>query len=98
MARQPIWRMTCPTIATGVNGRGLPDSAQADRQAFRGDVEPLTPQDSLERAVEVFAENDLQEVPVVNTRPDNKLVGMVRRTDIARAYLRRVHAEKTQVE
>jgi CBS-domain-containing membrane protein len=60
--------------------------------------EPLMPQDSLERAIEVFAENDLQEVPVVNARPDNKLVGMVRRTDIARAYLRRVHADKTQVE
>jgi CIC family chloride channel protein len=65
---------------------------------MRDDIEPLTPQDSLERAIEVFAENDLQEVPVVNARPDNKLVGMVRRTDIARVYLRRVHAQQTQAE
>jgi CIC family chloride channel protein len=60
---------------------------------MRDDVKPLTPADPLERAIEVFAENDLDELPVVQASTDGMLVGMVRRTDIARAYLRRVHAQ-----
>jgi CIC family chloride channel protein len=61
---------------------------------MRGNVKPLTPELTLEEAVELFAENDLPELPVVTTDRDRTLVGMVRRTDIAKAYLRRVHAPR----
>jgi chloride channel protein, CIC family len=61
---------------------------------MRGDVDPLTPSDPLERAVELFTENDLPELPVVASRQDLTLVGMVRRTDIARRYLRLVHGSR----
>jgi CBS domain-containing protein len=59
---------------------------------MRPNVKPLALDDSLERAVELFAENDLSELPVV-AAPEKKLLGMVCRTDVARAYLRRVHAQ-----
>jgi CIC family chloride channel protein len=60
---------------------------------MRQAIKPLTLDDSLERAVELFAENDLPELPVVGALEGNKLLGMTRRTDVARAYLRRVHAQ-----
>jgi CIC family chloride channel protein len=60
---------------------------------MRSGVKPLRLDDSLERAVELFAENDLSELPVVASADGRKLLGMVRRTDVARAYLRRVHAQ-----
>jgi CIC family chloride channel protein len=59
---------------------------------MRGGVKPLTADDPLERAVELFVENDLPELPVVKGAADRAYLGVVRRTDIARAYLRRVHA------
>jgi CIC family chloride channel protein len=57
----------------------------------RGNVKPLRPDHSIERAVELFAENDLPELPVVSEDGRQRFLGMIRRTDIARAYLRRVH-------
>jgi CIC family chloride channel protein len=64
---------------------------------MRGTVRPLTAEQSLERAAELFVENDLSELPVVSSDGDGKLVGMVRRTDMARAYLRRVHAQRSGI-
>ncbi len=58
---------------------------------MRSDVKPLTPEDSLDQAVEMFVVNDLPELPVVRADDRKTLIGAVRRTDIARAYLRRVH-------
>ncbi|MFL5243003.1 MAG: chloride channel protein [Gemmataceae bacterium] len=63
---------------------------------MRTDVKPLMPQSSIERAVELFAENDLPELPVVISEPEKKLLGMMRRTDITRAYLQRVHGKEAQ--
>jgi CIC family chloride channel protein len=60
---------------------------------MRAGVKPLQTGDSLERAVELFAENDLSELPVVESASVKRLLGMVRRTDVARSYLRRVHAQ-----
>ena len=60
---------------------------------MRSNLKPLTPELTLEEAVELFAENDLPELPVVNTNRERTLLGMVRRTDIAKAYIRRVHAQ-----
>src|SRR5262249_22696404 len=61
---------------------------------MRSSVKPLTPDHPLERAVEIFADNDLPELPLVKSRRDKNFVGMVRRTDIARAYLRSVHGQR----
>jgi CIC family chloride channel protein len=55
---------------------------------MRTDIEPLTPDDPLERAQELFVENDLLVLPIVNDLVDRKLIGMIRRFDIANAYLR----------
>ena len=60
---------------------------------MRSGVQPLTPDDRLDRAMELFAENDLPELPVVASDDGRRLLGMVRRTDVAKAYLRRVHAQ-----
>jgi chloride channel protein, CIC family len=64
---------------------------------MRSGVRPLRTQDSLERAVEIFAENDLPELPVVDGSDGSKLLGMIRRTDVAKAYLRRVHTQNSQL-
>jgi len=64
---------------------------------MRSNIKPLTPELTLEEAVELFAENDLSELPVVNTNRERTLLGMVRRTDIAKAYIRRVHAPRAAV-
>ena len=64
---------------------------------MRSNIKPLTPELTLEEAVELFAENDLSELPVVNTNRERTLLGMVRRTDIAKAYIRRVHAPRAGV-
>jgi CBS domain-containing protein len=58
---------------------------------MRTDVRPLTPDDTLARAQELFVENDLPALPVLRDRRQPEFMGMVRRHDIARAYLRRVH-------
>jgi CIC family chloride channel protein len=57
---------------------------------MRTEVNPLHPEDPLDRAAELFAENNLEALPVVSGA-DSCLVGMVRRSDIAKTYLRHVH-------
>ncbi|HEY4328477.1 MAG TPA: chloride channel protein, partial [Phycisphaerae bacterium] len=56
---------------------------------MRAHIIPLNPDDGLDRAVELFVENNLEALPVVDKA--KKILGVVRRADIARAYLRRVH-------
>ncbi len=58
---------------------------------MRSDVQPLTPNDTLDRALELFVENDLLAVPVVTDLAERRLLGMVNRFDISSAYLRYVH-------
>jgi CIC family chloride channel protein len=58
---------------------------------MRSDVQPLTPEDTLDRAQELFVENDLLTLPIVNDLQRRQVIGMVRRFDIASAYLRRLH-------
>ncbi len=55
------------------------------------DVRPLTPDDTLDRALELFVENDLLALPVVDDLKNRRLVGVVRRFEIASAYLQHVH-------
>jgi CIC family chloride channel protein len=56
-----------------------------------GQVRPLTPNDTLDRAQELFIENDLLALPVVNDLEQRKVIGIVRRFEIASAYLRHIH-------
>ena len=58
---------------------------------MRSDIRPLTPDDTLDRALELFVENDLLALPVVSDLVTRRVVGMVRRFDISSAYLRHVH-------
>ena len=60
-------------------------------------VQAMTVDDSLERAVELYAEGELPELPVIEDIQGRKLVGMLKRTEVARAYIRRVHAQVTPV-
>lgn len=63
---------------------------------MRLDVTPLLPEDRLDRALEHFVENDLPALPMVNNLLDLKLSGMVRRFDIASAYVGRIHKPDTE--
>ena len=58
---------------------------------MRSDIQPLTPDDTLDRALELFVENDLLALPVVNDLKTRQVIAMVRRFDIASAYLRHIH-------
>ena len=58
---------------------------------MRTDVQPLTPEDTLDRALELFVENDLLTLPVVTSLDERRVIGMVSRFDISSAYLRHVH-------
>ena len=55
---------------------------------MRAQVTPLTPEDSLETALELFVENELPALPIVNNVAERRLLGLVRRSDVAGAYLR----------
>ncbi len=56
----------------------------------RGDVIPLQPDDPLDRAQELFVENDLLALPIVSDLESRRVIGMMRRFDISNAYLRRL--------
>ncbi len=58
---------------------------------MRGDVTPLRSDDRLDRALELFVENDLPALPVVDKFADGRIVGIVKRSDVATTYLRHVH-------
>jgi len=58
---------------------------------LRSDIVPLTPDATLDRALELFVENDLLTLPVVTSPVERKVIGMVSRFDISSAYLRHVH-------
>jgi CIC family chloride channel protein len=57
---------------------------------MRTDVRPLTPDDTLDRALELFVENDLLALPVVDDLKQRRVIGIVHRHEISSAYLRRV--------
>jgi CIC family chloride channel protein len=59
---------------------------------MRSEVTPLRADDHLDRAMELFAESDLLALPVVE-EGTGKVVGIVRRADIAESYLRSLHGE-----
>jgi CIC family chloride channel protein len=60
---------------------------------MRTEVDPLTPEDRLDRAMELFVEQDLLALPVVNDLKQRAVVATARRADIAQAYLRHVQGQ-----
>lgn len=54
-------------------------------------IQPLTPDDTLDRAQELFIENDLLALPVVDNLEQRQVIGIARRFEIASAYLRHIH-------
>jgi CIC family chloride channel protein len=58
---------------------------------MRTNVVPLSPSDSLDRALELFVENDLRALPIVNNLKDRNVLGMITRTEVTSSYLRRLH-------
>jgi hypothetical protein len=43
--------------------------------------------------MQLFAENELPVLPVVDGSIQNRVIGLVRRSDLAKAYLRKLHGE-----
>ena len=58
---------------------------------MRSDVRPLTPDETLDRALELFVENDVLALPIVADSKHRQVIGMIRRQEIAAAYLRHMH-------
>lgn len=72
----------------------LPFIVAAD--LMRTDLTPLHADDRLDRAVELFVENDLVALPVVDGTLDRRVIGMVKRTDVSSTYLRHVHGNSSE--
>jgi CBS domain-containing protein len=58
------------------------------------EVIPLTPEDPLDQAMELFVESDLLALPVVEGPGSHRVLGIVKRADISGSYLR--HLQGTQ--
>jgi CIC family chloride channel protein len=58
---------------------------------MRGSIQPLRPDDRLDRALELFVESNLLALPVVDVCPGGRVLGVVKRADISSTYLRHVH-------
>jgi CBS domain-containing membrane protein len=73
------------------NARSLVLTADLMREG----ITPLRPGDRLDRALELFVEHDLLALPVVDD--GQRVIGLVRRYDVASAYLRHVHGPAQSV-
>ncbi len=58
---------------------------------MRSDIRPLHPEDRLDLGMQLFAESDLLVLPVVDGSTQNRVIGLVRRSDLSKAYLRKLH-------
>jgi CIC family chloride channel protein len=58
---------------------------------MRTDITPLQPEDQLDRALELFVESDRLTLPVVDGTAEQRVIGIVRRSDVSSTYLRHVH-------
>ncbi len=57
---------------------------------MRSDIVPLRPDDRLDQALEMFVDSGLMVLPVVDGTPEQRVVGLVNRSDLSRLYLRSV--------
>jgi chloride channel protein, CIC family len=69
------------------------DALVVANDLMRSDVTPLKSRDSLDHALELFVENDQPELPLVDDGEVPRVIGIVRRSEISRAYLRYLHGE-----
>jgi CIC family chloride channel protein len=53
-------------------------------------VEPLSPDEPLDEAMEQFVESDLLALPVVDREDGNRVLGIVKRADLSGTYLRQI--------
>jgi hypothetical protein len=58
---------------------------------------PLHRGDPLDLALELFVENNLLELPVVDETPHRRVIGIVTRADVSGTYLRHVHGIRNLV-
>jgi CIC family chloride channel protein len=65
---------------------------------MRSDIVPLKATDRLDRALEIFVEDDVLSLPVVDESADQCVIGIVKRADISSMYLRYVHGEPTRLD
>jgi chloride channel protein, CIC family len=63
---------------------------------MRTDVAPLHADDRLDRAAELFVKNDLVALPVVDGTQERRVIGLVKRTDLASTYLRHVQGDSSK--
>jgi len=63
---------------------------------MRGDVVPLHAGDPLDYALELFVENNLLELPVVDETPQRRVIGIVKRADVSSTYLRHVQGMRNR--
>ena len=57
---------------------------------MRSDVTPLEPDEWLDRTLELFVESALLSLPVADGSAERRAVGIVKRVDVSKAYLRYV--------
>jgi CIC family chloride channel protein len=58
---------------------------------MRSDITPLRASDPLDRALELFVENDYPELPLVEEGTTPRVIGIVKRSDISAVYVRYLH-------
>lgn len=79
-------------LATVFEATQLPDvkSVVVAADLVQANVEPLSPGDDLEQAMQAFVLYDVLALPVVDNTADGALLGMMPRSAIAGAYLRQL--------
>jgi len=64
---------------------------------MRTEVTPVLRDESLERVYELFVENELSALPVVDNLEGKRVLGVVRRSDVATAYLRLLYGPAREI-
>ncbi len=62
------------------------------------EVSPLTPDDPLDQAMELFVESDLLALPVVDGLGNKRVLGIVKRADLSGTYLRQLQGTQPSTE
>ncbi len=72
---------------------GSADSWLVAADLMRTNIQPLHLDDTLDVAMQLFMENDVLALPLVEGFDSKRLVGIVRRAEVARAYLSMLQGE-----
>jgi CIC family chloride channel protein len=82
--------VTLDEVLLATQSRHLGDLVVAE-DLMRTGITPLSPDDPLDRALELFVESDLLALPVVENDGQARVIGLVKRADVSSTYLRYVH-------